>query len=68
MTFVKDLDTPLLRLSPNDYFSLRDACAGVHAFGQIGGGKTYGAKVLAGAYPVGRDHSSCSTKTRALIF
>jgi hypothetical protein len=50
MTFVKDLDTPLLRLSPNDYFSLRDACAGVHAFGQIGGGKTSGAKVLAGAY------------------
>jgi hypothetical protein len=50
MTFVKDLDIPLLRLSPNDYFSLRDGCAGVHAFGQIGGGKTTGAKVLAGAY------------------
>ncbi len=50
MTFVKDLDTPLLRLSPNDSFSLRDGCAGVHAFGQIGGGKTSGAKVLAGAY------------------
>lgn len=50
MTFVKDLDTPLLRLSPNDCFSLRDACAGVHAFGQIGAGKTSGAKVLASAY------------------
>jgi hypothetical protein len=50
MTFIKDLDTPLLRLSPHDFFSLRDACAGVHAFGQIGAGKTSGAKVLAGAY------------------
>jgi hypothetical protein len=50
MTFVKDLDTPLLRLSPNDLWSLREACAGLHAFGQIGGGKTSGAKVVAGAY------------------
>ena len=50
MSFVRDLDAPLLQLSPNDFFSLRDACAGVHAFGQIGAGKTSGAKVLAGAY------------------
>jgi uncharacterized membrane protein YgcG len=50
MTFINDFDTPLLRLSPNDFFSLRDACAGVHAFGQIGAGKTSGAKILAGAY------------------
>ncbi len=50
MSFIRDLDTPLLRLSSDDYFSLRDGCAGVHAFGQIGGGKTTGAKVLAGAY------------------
>jgi hypothetical protein len=50
MTFIKDLDTPLLRLSPKDCFSLRDAAAGLHAFGQIGGGKTSGAKILAAAY------------------
>lgn len=50
MSFVKDLDTPLLRLSAHDVFTLRDGCNGVHAFGQIGGGKTSGAKVLAGAY------------------
>ena len=50
MPFVKDLDTPLLRLSPDDVFSLRDACAGVHAFGGIGAGKTSALHLLAGAY------------------
>lgn len=51
MGFVKNLDTPLLRLSPLDVFSLRDACAGVHVFGGIGSGKTTGSgKMLAGAY------------------
>jgi hypothetical protein len=51
MTFVKDLDTPLLRLSPNDCFSLRDACAGVHVFGGIGSGKTSASgKMLSGAF------------------
>jgi hypothetical protein len=50
MSFVKDLDTPLLRLSPFDNFTLRDACAGVHAFGGIGAGKTTALKMLAGAY------------------
>jgi hypothetical protein len=50
MSFVKDLDIPLLRLSTNDFFSTRDGCAGVHGFGQIGGGKSSGARVLAGAY------------------
>ncbi len=50
MSFVRDLDTGLLRLSPDDVFSLRDACAGVHAFGGIGAGKTSGLHVLAGAY------------------
>jgi len=50
VSFVKDLDTPLLRLSRDDSFSLRDGCAGVHATGQIGGGKTSAAKVIAGAY------------------
>src|SRR5271157_3512158 len=45
------LDTPLLRLSPHDVFTLRDACNGVHVFGQIGSGKTSGSgKMLAGAY------------------
>lgn len=51
MTFVRDLDTPLLRLAPNDFFSLRDGCGGVHAFGGIGSGKTSGSgRMLAGAY------------------
>jgi uncharacterized membrane protein YgcG len=52
MSFVKDLDTPLLQLSSrNDSFSLRDACGGVHVFGGIGSGKTSGSgRMLAGAY------------------
>src|SRR5580693_1683679 len=51
MSFVKDLDTPLLRLSPQDNFTLRDACAGVHIFGGIGSGKTSGSgRMIAGAY------------------
>ena len=51
MSYVKDLDAPLLRLSPNDVFSVRDACAGVHIFGGIGSGKTSGSgRMLAGAY------------------
>lgn len=51
VAFVKDLDTPLLRLSPHDNFTLEDATKGVHAFGGIGSGKTSGSgKVLAGAY------------------
>ncbi|HTV53785.1 MAG TPA: hypothetical protein VMI06_02610 [Terriglobia bacterium] len=51
MSFVRDLDTPLLRLSPNDVFSLRDGCAGAHVFGGIGAGKTSGAgRMISGAY------------------
>ena len=51
MSFVSDLDTPLLDLSPSDRFTLRDACAGVHVFGGIGSGKTSGSgQALAGAY------------------
>ncbi len=51
MTFVSNPDTPLLRLSPNDNFTLENACAGVHVFGGIGSGKTSGSgKMLAGAY------------------
>jgi hypothetical protein len=49
--FVFDLDTPLLQLSPQDRFTLRDACQGVHVFGGIGSGKTSGSgKALASAY------------------
>lgn len=51
MSFVSDLDTPLLQLSTKDHFTLRDACDGVHIFGGIGSGKTSGSgKALAGAY------------------
>jgi hypothetical protein len=51
VSFVSDLDTPLLQLSLHDPFTLRDACAGVHIFGGIGSGKTSGSgKALAGAY------------------
>lgn len=46
-----DLDTPLLRLTRNDAFSLRDACQGVNILGSIGSGKTSGSgQALAGAY------------------
>jgi len=51
MSFIKNLDVPLLRLSAEDAFTLRDACAGVHIFGGIGSGKTSGSgRMLAGAY------------------
>jgi hypothetical protein len=46
-----NLDTPLLRLSGSDYFTLRDACQGVCVMGGIGSGKTSGSgAALAGAY------------------
>lgn len=51
MSYVADLDTPLLRLSPTDHFTLRDAVAGVHVFGGTGSGKTSGSgRALASAY------------------
>jgi hypothetical protein len=51
MSFASDLDTPLLRLSAQDHFTLRDACQGVHVFGGIGSGKTSGSgKAIAAAY------------------
>ena len=51
MTFVKDLDTPLLRLSRGNVFSGRDAASAVHIFGGTGQGKTSGpGRMLAGAY------------------
>ncbi|MDH4745875.1 TraG/TraD/VirD4 family protein [Sphingomonas sp. CBMAI 2297] len=51
MSYQGELDTRLLRLSTSDYFTLRDACQGVHIFGGIGSGKTSGSgAALAGAY------------------
>lgn len=51
MSYVNDLDTPLLQLSAVDKFTLRDACQGVHVFGGIGSGKTSGSgRALAAAY------------------
>ena len=50
MEYVSDLDTPLLRLSDKDYFTLRDAAEGGAVFGAIGSGKTSGMKTLATAY------------------
>jgi hypothetical protein len=51
VSYVSNLDTPLLRLSSQDRFTLRDACQGVHVFGGIGSGKTSGSgKALASAY------------------
>ena len=51
MSYVSDLDTPLLRLSSVDTFTLRDAVQGVHVFGGIGSGKTSGSgQAIASAY------------------
>lgn len=51
MSFVKDLDTPILRLSRSDFFTVRNGCEGVHGFGGIGSGKSSGlGRMLAGAY------------------
>lgn len=51
MAFVSNLDTPLLRLTGHDVFTLRDAVAGVHCFGAIGSGKSTGpGQTLAAAY------------------
>jgi hypothetical protein len=50
MSFVKDLNTPLLKLSRQDNFDLTAACNGVHIFGGIGAGKTSGSgRMIAGA-------------------
>src|SRR5215469_4157646 len=54
MSFVSNLDAPLLKVSAQDYFSLAHACQGVHVFGGIGSGKTSGSgKMLCGAYLCG---------------
>ncbi|WP_263377228.1 type IV secretory system conjugative DNA transfer family protein [Granulicella aggregans] len=51
MSFVKDLNTPLLRLSPHDVLTLEAAHRGCHIFGAVGSGKTSGSgQAIAGAY------------------
>jgi uncharacterized membrane protein YgcG len=51
MSFVKNSATPLLKLSPSDFFSVENSYGGVHGFGGIGSGKTSGlGKTLAAAY------------------
>ena len=51
MKAIDVLDTPLLRLTPRDNFTLRDAAQGVCVMGGIGSGKTSGSgQALAGAY------------------
>lgn len=48
---VGELDTPLLKLTPRDQFTIRDACQGVCIMGGIGSGKTSGSgQALAAAY------------------
>jgi hypothetical protein len=50
MKFVSELDAKLLKLAPNAYFTLRDACAGVHYTGRVGAGKTTASETLARVY------------------
>ncbi len=48
---VGELDTPLLQLTAQDQFTLRDACQGVCIMGGIGSGKTSGSgQALAAAF------------------
>lgn len=50
-TYLSDLDTPLIRLSRRDDWTLRDAVAGTHIFGGNGSGKTTGSgQTLAKAF------------------
>lgn len=41
-TYLARLDTPLVRLSPSDYWTIEDALAGTHIYGGNGSGKTTG--------------------------
>jgi hypothetical protein len=50
MSFVKDLNAPLLKLSRRDLWRGIDATSHTHFFGRSGGGKTTSAKWLAGAF------------------
>ncbi len=50
MSYVKDLDTRLLKVGPDDDITTRDCCGAIHFWAGIGGGKTSASHVLAGAY------------------
>jgi hypothetical protein len=52
MSIAKDLDLPILRLFPDDSWSLRDLCEGVCISGQIGAGKTSGTRPRGGLVTV----------------
>ena len=48
---IYNLDLPLLQLSPQDYWTIRDAVEGVQIFGSKGSGKTSGSgKTILHAY------------------
>lgn len=51
MSFIKDLNAPLLRLGQDEFFYVYEAFQGVHGCGGIGSGKTSGSgAMIAGAY------------------
>src|SRR2546426_37249 len=50
MSYISDLDAPLLKLNGVDDYTLRRATEGLHVTGRIGSGKTSAAKALACAY------------------
>lgn len=51
MSAAVDLDTPLVWLSPQDAFTIRNACEGIQIFGAIGAGKSSGSgQTFAKAY------------------
>jgi hypothetical protein len=41
-TYLARLDTPLVRLGPNDVWTIEDACSSTHIYGGNGSGKTTG--------------------------
>jgi hypothetical protein len=50
LPFITDLDTPLIKISSRDHWSLRDAFQSLHSWGGIGSGKTSGSgKAIAAA-------------------
>jgi len=61
--YVKDPDTPLLRVSPVDTINGRDACGAIHFWGGIGGGKSSSAAWVAGAY-LRAMMGGCATATK----
>lgn len=47
-TYLHARDTPLVRLSPNDIWTIEDALSGTHVFGGNGSGKTTGSGLTIG--------------------